>query len=102
MLLTLFALYIVLVALAAWRLRSTAEDLRRRADRSLADLTLSASLEGRDALAAQLKAMLEHLRSLRIGAFAPFSQQPLVQAGLTVAGSYSGIALLEYARLANL
>jgi hypothetical protein len=76
--------------------------LRRRADRSLADLTLSASLEGRDALAAQLKAMLEHLRSLRIGAFAPFSQHPLVQAGLTVAGSYSGIALLEYARLANL
>jgi hypothetical protein len=102
MLLVLFVIYIALLVLAAWRLRVTAEELRQRADRSLDDLIAATGIRGDEALTKQLRAMREHLRGLRIGAFAPFSQQPLVHAALTVIGSSSGIALLEIARTANI
>jgi len=50
----------------------------------------------------QLEALLDYLKNLRRGAFAHFSQQPLVHALLTLVGSYSGIALLEYFRMSGL
>ena len=63
---------------------------------------MDARMAGSQELAAQLQAMLDYLKSLATGAFLPFSQQPLVRAALTLLGSYSGITLLEYARMANL
>lgn len=101
-LLTLLCIYVALVVAAAWRLRTTAERLRRRAEQEITRDVMDARIAGAQELAAQLQAMLDYLKSLATGAFLPFSQQPLVRAALTVLGSYSGITLLEYARLVNL
>lgn len=46
--------------------------------------------------------MLEEILATRDGAFRPFSQQPVVQALLTLVSSVSGLALLEYSSMANL
>lgn len=101
-LLILMAFYVALVVAAAWRLRTTAERLRRRAEQRLTKETVDAKMSGNQPLALQLQSMLDYLRGLATGAFLPFSEQPLVRAALTVLGSYSGITLLEYVRLMNL
>jgi hypothetical protein len=46
--------------------------------------------------------MLAAVVANRDGAFRPFSQQPVVQALLTLASSISGLALLQYSSMANL
>ena len=101
-LLILMAFYVALVVAAAWRLRTTAEKLRRRAGQRLTKETVDAKMSGNQPLALRLQSMLDYLRGLATGAFLPFSEQPLVRAALTVLGSYSGITLLEYLRLMNL
>lgn len=101
-LLALFSLFIALVVAAAWRLRTTAESLRQRAQQSLTREIADARIAGDEGLATRLEAMRDYTESLATGAFLPFSRQPLVRAALTVAGSWSGITLLEYARMVNL
>jgi hypothetical protein len=97
MLLLVFGASIVLIVGAAFRLRMTAERVRSEALRWLNIHIMDAQARDDRALAVQLDHMLRQVRELNIGAFAPFSQQPLFRAALAILGSFSGIALLEYA-----
>jgi hypothetical protein len=46
--------------------------------------------------AEQIKLLMERIRSTREGAFAPFTQQPVLQALLLPFGGYGGVQLVEY------
>ena len=56
--------------------------------------------EGRKT-AAQLQTMIGQVRAFPRGAFAPYSDQPLVRALLLPLTSYGGAALVEYLSIAN-
>ena len=101
-LIVLFSLCITMLVSVAVILRRTAEDLRRRASLTITQGLLHAKTLGEREKAEQLQALLDYLKDLRRGAFAHFSRQPLAHALLTVIGSYSGIALLEYVRISGL
>jgi hypothetical protein len=96
-----FLTAIVLVVLAAIRLRRTAESMRAEDLLILNTQLMDAQAGNEEGVAKQITSMLSQLRELRTGAFAPFSQQPLVKALLTILGSASGITLLEYATQLN-
>jgi hypothetical protein len=100
-LLTVFLISFALVVLAALRLRTTSEKIRQKTLAALGDQILAAKLKGFQDLAGQLGALRDQVLELKSGAFLPFSQQPLVRAILTIVGSYSGLALLEYASVVN-
>ena len=100
-LLVLFLIFFILVVIVASRLRSTSEKIRGDTLETLDDHILAAKMKGSHDLAVRLEAMRDQVLELKTGAFAPFTQQPLVRAVLTVVGSYSGLKLLEYANLAN-
>ncbi len=100
-LILIFGLAIAFVAIAALRLRAAVERMRTDSTDRLQLSELECKAKGLDKLARQLAAVRSNVRTYRTGAFAPFSQQPLVKAALTVTGTVSGIALLEYASLAN-
>lgn len=100
-LLTLFLIFFILVVIAALRLRNTSEKVRRKTLETLNDNILEAKIKGLQDFSAGWEAMRDQVLQLRTGAFAPFSEQPLVKALLTLVGSYSGLKLLEYANLAN-
>jgi hypothetical protein len=51
---------------------------------------------GASALASQLEIMLERVRGLQEGAFAPVAQQPLVRALLVPLSGASSATVLEY------
>lgn len=89
-----FALSALPVIVAALRLRLIAERVRRESVDRLNKHILDA--QGQDKLLAQFERLLGQVQHLNIGAFAPFSQQPLFRAALTLLGSVSGITLLEY------
>ena len=102
-LILVMALAIAYAVGCAWTLRRAAEGVREDAVHQLSAALLRA--QGR----ADAKECLEPLRTMlaavvaaRDGAFRPFSQQPVVQALLTLVSSVSGLALLEYSSLANL
>lgn len=97
----IFLTSILLIVLAALRLRWSAEAVRNHSVERLSDQYLQAKACEEKELAEQIAAMLSQIKELKTGAFAPLSHQPLVKAVLTIAGSVSGIALLEYASLAN-
>lgn len=101
-LLVIFGLAIGLVVIAALRLRLAAEGVRRNSVDALRTKIMAARAQGQKPLAEQLQDMLRSVQETRTGAFAPFSHQPLVKAVLTVTGTVSGIALLEYASLASI
>ena len=44
----------------------------------------------------QIKILMERIRSTREGAFAPFAQQPALQALLLPFGGYGSIQIIEY------
>jgi hypothetical protein len=46
--------------------------------------------------AEQIKILMERIRSTREGAFAPFAQQPALQALLLPFGGYGSVQLIEY------
>ena len=46
--------------------------------------------------AEQIKILMERIRNTREGAFAPFAQQPALQAVLLPFGGYGGVQLIEY------
>ena len=87
----------------AWTLRRAAEGVRESAmrDLKLALWQVQGDPAGKECLE-PLRTMLAEVLATRGGAFRPFSQQPVVQALLTLAASVSGLALLEYSSMANL
>lgn len=99
---------VILIALlyvvgCAWTLRSAAERVRKTAIRDLSLARLRAQgRQGKDACIGQLDSLLKAVSDEREGAFRPFSQQPVVQALLTLASSVSGLALIQYSSLLNL
>jgi len=102
-LILIMALAIAYVVGCAWALRRAAERVREQAVQQLSAALLRA--QGRS----DAKECIEPLRTMlaavvanRDGAFRPFSQQPVVQALLTLASSISGLALLQYSSMANL
>ncbi|MFY9975297.1 MAG: hypothetical protein WAK53_13640, partial [Chromatiaceae bacterium] len=71
--------------------------------RNLGQARLRAQAQtGGQACIAQLDTLLKWVADERDGAFRPFSQQPVVQALLTLLSSVSGLALIEYSSMINL
>lgn len=95
---------VLIVAGCAIWLRMTAESARRKAIEDLTLETIRLSSEGAPGkqTAGQLEIMIAEIRALRIGAFAPYSQQPFLTALLFPLGSFGGTALIEYLTKANL
>jgi hypothetical protein len=102
-----------LVAVAcAWALRRAAEATRRQAldeiDRALlrANGQPGCGEENRSGpcapTARQLELLRDHAARLQRGAFAPYSQQPVLKALLLPFATVGGSTLLEYLSLANL
>jgi len=94
----------LVVVAAALLLRHAAESLRGAVLRSLADCR-SRALSQQDPQSgrvAQLDQLLERVRDFDEGAFAPYSQQPLVKALLIPAATYGGNLLLQYLGVAGL
>jgi hypothetical protein len=96
-------LYVVFGLSAAYRviaahtLRRLAERTRRLALESLENEIVAAT--GRESdrgLASQLKLLRDNVERMRDGAFAPFTQQPILKAFLVPVMSYGGLALVEY------
>jgi len=94
----------VLIALGcAIVLRSGAEMLRRAAIWRLTNAQVL--LKGQDDKARhtadQIDVMIAQIRAFDTGAFAPYSQQPLVRALMLPLTSYGGAALVDYLSIAN-
>jgi len=88
-------------------LRRSAEAARAKALEHYDErLLVAAALEGATSEGAaslppraspeQIRLLMDRIRNTREGAFAPFAQQPAVQALLLPFGSYGGIQLVEY------
>ena len=81
-------------------LRRNAEAARRQAlERTQGDLIRlrrGKPDEERSALIAQLSMLHEQIRTLREGSFSPISEQPVVNAILTMVGGLSGLSLIEH------
>jgi hypothetical protein len=83
-----------IVALSVFALRQAAEAARAAAREQVLMRLISANR--RDSVrAAQLERLLEMVDNLRIGAFAPWSSQPLVKAFLLPLLTYGGTTLLQ-------
>src|SRR6266542_873241 len=95
---------VLIVMVCAILLRSGAEGLRQKAIWRLtnARIQLNGMDEAGRRTAGQLDVMIDQIRAFRSGAFAPYSQQPLVRALLLPLTSYGGAALVEYLSIANL
>ena len=99
----MFAGFVVGALAMAALLNYGAELARRRAvERMEADLLwLKGAGNEYAGLAALYPDLIKQVRELRQGAFAPFFQQPLVQAMLVPLGGAGGIQLLDYLLLAR-
>ena len=84
-------------------LRLAAERLRRRAIWRLTNIKLKLNAQGAadSKVADQIDVMIAQIRAFDTGAFAPYSQQPIVRAVLLPLTSYGGAALVEYLSIAN-
>jgi len=100
-LIVIFLISIVLVVIAALRLRTNSKRVRLKTLETLDEHIMGAKMSGMEDLAARLKAMRDQVFGLQTGVFAPFTRQPLVKAFLTIVGSISGVKLLDYANLAS-
>ncbi len=101
-LIAIYATSIVLVVIAALRMRYSAEKVRQISIKDLSTRRLELQARGREELVRQIDTMLRDIQEIKTGTFAPLSQQPLIKAILTLAGSLSGIALLESVNQMNL
>jgi hypothetical protein len=94
---------VVIVIGCGIMLRQSAEDLRRRAIRRLSERRIG--LLGQDdaarRTAGQVDLMITQIKAIDTGAFAPYSQQPIVRALLLPLSSYGGAALVEYLSIAG-
>jgi hypothetical protein len=101
--LVLSVISVAIVLTCAMALRRMAEASRQHALHAVQDRLLRAKgQQGSAPLAAQLEILLKRIEELHEGAFAPFSQQPLLKALLLPFATYGGSALLDYMTLANL
>jgi hypothetical protein len=90
----------LIAILAAMLLRQAAESLRHKSIEQLDEyrsrLARSQSLDRNDAATTELEHLLARIEDLQTGAFAPYSQQPLVKAVLIPGGTYGATLLLQY------
>jgi len=86
------ALFVIASAIA---LRSAAEAFRRGTRDRLEDDRLREQKAGGGS-AAQLDSLLNRVAALRDGAFAPYSEQPIVRAVLVPAATYGATVVLQY------
>jgi hypothetical protein len=84
----------VIVIVCAVLLRRSAEDARQKVLARLDDDRIR--LHSRDQSAAQVDAMAARVNAVRTGAFAPYSQQPIVRALAATLTALGGPALLDY------
>ena len=93
---------VLIVIGCAIALRAGAESLRRAAIWRLtnAKILLSKDDVGKHT-ANQIDVMIGQIRAFNTGAFAPYSQQPLVRALLLPLTSFGGSTLVEYLSIAN-
>jgi hypothetical protein len=97
------AVSIGVVLACAFALRRSAEASRRQTVTRLRDAIVHAKGEpGGAPLAGQLEALRDRAERLREGAFAPYSQQPLLRALLLPLLTFGGSSLFDYLSLANL
>lgn len=101
-LILVMALAVVYAIGCAWALRRAAERVREEALHQLSAALLRAQgrTDAKDCIE-PLRTMMASVIAARDGAFRPFSQQPVVQAMLTLISSLSGLALLDYSSMAN-
>jgi hypothetical protein len=84
-------------AACAFLLRRVAEGARKTATERFTQLLIEAKSDGTLAqLAAQIEVLIDEIRSLREGAFAPLTEQPVVRAILLPILTIGGPILLEY------
>ncbi len=88
-------MYAALIVMPAIILRYCSEKFRSDAVNWLNERMIA--LKKGDALlqVKQLENIRDQIAQLKTGAFAPFSQQPLVEAAMALVGSFSGLILLE-------
>lgn len=98
----LSTLSFAIVLLCALALRRSAEASRRQALDRLRDAVMRARGDGDTRLAGQLEALRDRVERLREGAFATYTQQPLLKAVLLPFLTYGGSSLLDYLALLNL
>ena len=94
---------VAIVMACAIMLRLAAERLRRRAIWRLTNIKMKLNAQGAadSKVADQIDVMITQIRAFDTGAFAPYSQQPIVRAVLLPLTSYGGAALVEYLSIAN-
>ena len=93
---------VAIVMACAILLRLAAERLRRRAIWRLTNTRMKLKAKGGDdRVVEQIEVMITQIRAFDTGAFAPYSQQPIVRAVLLPLTSYGGAALVEYLSIAN-
>jgi hypothetical protein len=89
----------VFVIASALGLRRAAEAWREGVIHRLEDDRLREHTRADDRAAAQLDRLLQRVRALHEGAFAPYSEQPIVRAVLVPALTYGATVGLQYAHL---
>lgn len=105
---------ITLSAVFAWscvfRLRKAAEDFRTSVKKRLAGMLdeevfrtkpAAGDKKGGDR-AEQIKHVMKNVEDIRVGAFAPFSRNPLVHSALVALGGIGGTSLLQYLNFLNM
>ncbi len=99
----LATLNFAIVLACAFALRHAAETSRQQALERLQDKILKTKGEkDSGGLVGQLELLRQRIQNLREGAFAPYSQQPLLKAVLLPLMTVGGSSLFEYLTLANL
>jgi hypothetical protein len=90
---------------AAWHLRSAAERARAVAVARIKALNLKlqgqTELPNQRVILDQLKLILDEIQQIREGAFARYTDQPIVHAVLIVVGSMGGSAVVDYVKAAQ-
>lgn len=96
-LLVVFGVSGLYAAACAFRLRDVAERARRTALERFTHLLVRAKGQaGASTIAAQIEIMTREIQSLRRGAFAPMTEQPVVRALLLPISSAGGLTLFKY------
>lgn len=86
---------IAIAVTCAVALRRCAESARRASLRDLGEQLLRAKrMDGTGRIVAQLETLIDMTTALRVGAFAPFSEQPVVRAVLLLLGALGSSSLL--------
>ncbi|MEO8626689.1 MAG: hypothetical protein ABI612_01110 [Betaproteobacteria bacterium] len=90
-----------IVIYAAIKLRRTTEAMRSAYMDRLNSARLIARGSGDAALAGQLDLLIDQSKTLKRGAFAPYSDQPFIRAMLLPLAGFASSALIEYVSLVN-